>query len=130
MFESLQLIILLLVSSVFLVALFKYLSLPPMIAYFVVGLILGPNALGILPDSESSRHFVEFGIVFLMFTIGLEFSLPKLNSMRNILFGLGGSQVLNYTSCCHNVRCFFWFAITFSIYYWRSTYNVVNSDSF
>jgi CPA2 family monovalent cation:H+ antiporter-2 len=65
-----------------------------MIAYFVVGLILGPNALGILPDSESSRHFVEFGIVFLMFTIGLEFSLPKLNSMRNILFGLGGSQVL------------------------------------
>jgi len=94
MFESLQLIILLLVSSVFLVALFKYLSLPPMIAYFVVGLALGPNALAILPDSESSRHFVEFGIVFLMFTIGLEFSLPKLNSMRNILFGLGGTQVL------------------------------------
>jgi len=65
-----------------------------MIAYFVVGLALGPNALAILPDSESSRHFVEFGIVFLMFTIGLEFSLPKLNSMRNILFGLGGTQVL------------------------------------
>ncbi|MBT5573534.1 MAG: potassium transporter [Nitrosomonadales bacterium] len=94
MFESLQLIILLLVSSVFLVALFKYLSLPPMIAYFVVGLALGPHALAILPGSESSRHFVEFGIVFLMFTIGLEFSLPKLNSMRNILFGLGGTQVL------------------------------------
>ena len=64
-----------------------------MIAYFVVGLILGPFTLGILPDSESSRHFVEFGIVFLMFTIGLEFSLPKLNSMRHILFGLGGAQV-------------------------------------
>ena len=65
-----------------------------MIAYFVVGLVLGPHAFGILPDSESSRHFAEFGIVFLMFTIGLEFSLPKLNSMRNILFGLGSSQVL------------------------------------
>jgi len=75
------------------VALFRYLRLPPMIAYFVVGLILGPYALGVLPDSESSRHFVEFGIVFLMFTIGLEFSLPKLNSMRHILFGLGGAQV-------------------------------------
>jgi len=75
------------------VALFRYLRLPPMIAYFVVGLILGPYALGILPDSESSRHFVGFGIVFLMFTIGLEFSLPKLNSMRHILFGLGGAQV-------------------------------------
>jgi len=59
-----------------------------------VGLILGPYALGVLPDSESSRHFVEFGIVFLMFTIGLEFSLPKLNSMRHILFGLGGAQVV------------------------------------
>jgi CPA2 family monovalent cation:H+ antiporter-2 len=94
MFESIQLIILLLVSSVLMVALFRYLRLPPMIAYFVVGLVLGPFALGILPDSESSRHFVEFGIVFLMFTIGLEFSLPKLNSMRHILFGLGGSQVI------------------------------------
>ena len=94
MFESIQLIILLLVSSVLLVALFSHLRLPPMIAYFVVGLVLGPHAFGILPDSESSRHFVEFGIVFLMFTIGLEFSLPKLNSMRNILFGLGSSQVL------------------------------------
>ena len=94
MFESIQLIILLLVSSVLLVAIFSYLRLPPMIAYFVVGLVLGPHAFGILPDSESSRHFVEFGIVFLMFTIGLEFSLPKLNSMRNILFGLGSSQVL------------------------------------
>ena len=94
MFESIQLIILLLVSSVLMVALFRYLRLAPMIAYFVVGLLLGPYAFGILPDSESSRHFVEFGIVFLMFTIGLEFSLPKLNSMRNILFGLGGAQVL------------------------------------
>ena len=93
MFESIQLIILLLVSSVLMVALFRYLRVPPMIAYFVVGLILGPYALGVLPDSESSRHFVEFGIVFLMFTIGLEFSLPKLNSMRHILFGLGGAQV-------------------------------------
>jgi len=94
MFESIQLIILLLVSSVLTVALFRYLRLPPMIAYFVVGLALGPHTLGILPDSESSRHFVEFGIVFLMFTIGLEFSLPKLNSMRHILFGLGGAQVV------------------------------------
>ena len=94
MFESIQLIILLLVSSVLMVALFRYLRLPPMIAYFVVGLTLGPHTLGILPDSESSRHFVEFGIVFLMFTIGLEFSLPKLNSMRHILFGLGGAQVV------------------------------------
>jgi len=64
-----------------------------MIAYFSVGLIFGPYALAYLPDNESSRHIAEFGIVFLMFSIGLEFSLPKLNSMRGILFGLGGAQV-------------------------------------
>lgn len=93
MFDTLPLVLILLVSSVLLVGLFRYLKLPAMIAYFVVGLILGPHLIGVLPDSESSRHFAEFGIVFLMFSIGLEFSLPKLYSMRNILFGLGGAQV-------------------------------------
>ena len=93
MFDSLPLVLILLVSSVLLVGLFRYLKLPAMIAYFVVGLILGPHLIGVLPDSESGRHFAEFGIVFLMFSIGLEFSLPKLYSMRNILFGLGGAQV-------------------------------------
>jgi monovalent cation:H+ antiporter-2, CPA2 family len=93
MFASIQQIILLLISSVVMITVFKHLKLPPMIAYFSVGLIFGPYALAYLPDNESSRHIAEFGIVFLMFSIGLEFSLPKLNSMRGILFGLGGAQV-------------------------------------
>ncbi|MDA1338723.1 MAG: cation:proton antiporter [Proteobacteria bacterium] len=93
MFASIQQIILLLISSVVMITVFKHLKLPPMIAYFAVGLIFGPYALAYLPDNESSRHIAEFGIVFLMFSIGLEFSLPKLNSMRGILFGLGGAQV-------------------------------------
>ena len=94
MLESVELIILLLISSVVFLTLFRYLKLSATIAYFVVGILLGPSAAGLLHDSESVRHFVEFGIVFLMFSIGLEFSLPKLNSMRGILFGLGGAQVL------------------------------------
>ncbi|MCH9842317.1 MAG: cation:proton antiporter, partial [Betaproteobacteria bacterium] len=94
MLESVELIILLLTSSVVFLTLFRYLKLSATIAYFVVGILLGPSAAGFLHDSESVRHFVEFGIVFLMFSIGLEFSLPKLNSMRGILFGLGGAQVL------------------------------------
>lgn len=68
--------------------------LPPMLAYFVVGVLFGPYAFGLLPDTESGRHFAEFGIVFLMFSIGLEFSLPKLYAMRKTLFGLGGAQVV------------------------------------
>jgi CPA2 family monovalent cation:H+ antiporter-2 len=93
MYSSLELIILLLFCSVGLVALLRNAKLPPMIAYFLVGLILGPSGFSVLTDSESNRHLVEFGIVFLMFTIGLEFSLPTLNSMRKILFGVGLTQV-------------------------------------
>jgi CPA2 family monovalent cation:H+ antiporter-2 len=93
MYSSLELIILLLFCSVGLVALLRNAKLPPMIAYFLVGLILGPSGFSVLADSESNRHLVEFGIVFLMFTIGLEFSLPTLNSMRKILFGVGLTQV-------------------------------------
>ena len=95
MLESIELIIiLLLVCSVVFLTVFKYFKLSATIAYFAVGILLGPSGAGILYDSDSIRHFVEFGIVFLMFSIGLEFSLPKLNSMRGILFGLGGAQVL------------------------------------
>lgn len=93
MYSSLELILLLLFCSVGLVALLRNAKLPPMIAYFLVGLILGPSGFAVLTDSESNRHLVEFGIVFLMFTIGLEFSLPTLNSMRKILFGVGLTQV-------------------------------------
>ncbi|MDB3981629.1 cation:proton antiporter [Methylophilaceae bacterium] len=94
MLESTELIIiLLLVCSVVFLTVFKYFKLSATIAYFAVGILLGPSGAGILYDSDSIRHFVEFGIVFLMFSIGLEFSLPKLNSMRGILFGLGGAQV-------------------------------------
>lgn len=94
MFQSIELILILLISSVAAVAAFRYFRISSTIAYFFVGLSLGPYAFGVLPDSESVKHFVEFGIVFLMFTIGLEFSLPKLNSMRRIIFGLGAIQVV------------------------------------
>jgi len=94
MFQSIELILILLVSSVAAVAVFRYLRISSTIAYFFVGLLLGPFAFGLLPNTESVKHFVEFGIVFLMFTIGLEFSLPKLNSMRKIIFGLGAIQVV------------------------------------
>ncbi len=94
MFDSLTSVLLLLTSSVFAVAMFRILRLPAMLAYFAVGILFGPYALNLLPSTESGRHLAEFGIVFLMFSIGLEFSLPKLYAMRKTLFGLGGAQVL------------------------------------
>ncbi len=93
MHETLPLILILLISSVLAVALFRALRLPAMLAYFLVGVVLGPHTSGLLPDSEANREFAEFGIVFLMFSIGLEFSLPQLYAMRKKVLGLGGAQV-------------------------------------
>lgn len=91
--DNLIIVLMLLTSSVFMVAIFRMLRLPAMLAYFLVGLALGPHATGLLPDTEANRELAEFGIVFLMFSIGLEFSLPQLYAMRRTVLGLGGAQV-------------------------------------
>ncbi|MFO0143950.1 MAG: monovalent cation:proton antiporter-2 (CPA2) family protein [Betaproteobacteria bacterium] len=91
---ALELTLLLLAASVLGVVVFRLLNLPPMLGYLVVGIIIGPQALGIVPDTREARYLAEFGVVFLMFSIGLEFSLPKLRSMRRIVFGLGMAQVV------------------------------------
>lgn len=91
---TLKIIILLLASAVFAVGILRALRLPPMLAYFLIGLALGPHTFGLVDDSESVRALAEFGVVFLMFSIGLEFSLPQLYAMRATVFGLGGAQVL------------------------------------
>jgi CPA2 family monovalent cation:H+ antiporter-2 len=93
MTETLQTILIMLSSAVFTVALFRVLRLPLLLAYFLIGLLLGPHTFGLLPDSEANRKLAEFGVVFLMFSIGLEFSLSQLYAMRRTVFGLGGAQV-------------------------------------
>jgi CPA2 family monovalent cation:H+ antiporter-2 len=91
---ALELTLFLLAASVVGVVAFRLLDLPPMLAYLVIGILTGPYALGVVPDTGNTRYLAEFGVVFLMFSIGLEFSLPKLKSMRQIVFGLGFAQVL------------------------------------
>ncbi len=90
---ALELTLLLLAASVAGVVVFRLLDLPPMLGYLMVGILIGPHAFGLVPDSGDTRYLGEFGVVFLMFSIGLEFSLPKLKSMRRIVFGLGFVQV-------------------------------------
>ena len=58
-----------------------------------MGVLIGPNALALAKGSASVTYLAEFGVVFLMFVIGLEFNLPKLRSMRTLVFGLGLTQV-------------------------------------
>ncbi len=93
MTDTLPLILLLLAAAVGVVVLFRSIGMPPIMGYLLVGMTLGPHALGWVPDTPQTRHLAEFGVVFLMFSIGLEFSLARLYQMKKIVFGLGLAQV-------------------------------------
>src|SRR6266550_5718390 len=91
--QTLKLILILLCAAVVVVVACRLLRLPPILGYLVVGIAVGPHALGVVPESADVRDLAEFGIVFLMFSIGLEFSLPQLKAMQRAVFGLGLAQV-------------------------------------
>jgi CPA2 family monovalent cation:H+ antiporter-2 len=91
---SLDITLLYLLAAVLGVVACRQFKLPPMLGYLVVGVVIGPNALALAQNSSGVRYLAEFGVVFLMFVIGLEFSLPKLRSMKRHVFGLGLSQVV------------------------------------
>src|SRR5208337_1397800 len=94
MTNLLELVLMLLAAAVVVVILFRSIHQPPMLGYLLVGVVLGPHAAGMIPDVHATRSLAEFGVVFLMFSIGLEFSLPRLRQMRRIVFGLGLAQVV------------------------------------
>ncbi|MBN8487601.1 MAG: cation:proton antiporter [Burkholderiales bacterium] len=93
MATTLEVVLLYLIAAVAGVVACRSLRLPPMLGYLAVGVLIGPNALALAKDSAGVKYLAEFGVVFLMFVIGLEFNLPKLRSMRKLVFGLGLSQV-------------------------------------
>ncbi len=92
--NALELTLLYLLAAVLGVVGCRMLRLPPMLGYLAVGVVIGPNALALAQNSSGIQHLAEFGVVFLMFVIGLEFNLPKLRAMRRHVFGLGLLQVL------------------------------------
>jgi len=94
MFSTLELTLVFLVAAVAGVVVCRLARLPPMLGYLAVGVVLGPSAMGVAAGAEGVTYLAEFGIVFLMFVIGLEFNLPKLQSMRKLVFGLGLTQVV------------------------------------
>ena len=92
--DSLPAILILLAATVLAVVLLRRSGMPTVLGYLLVGILLGPHVLHLVDDTGGVSHLAEFGIVFLMFSIGLEFSLPRLFSMQRIVFGLGLLQVL------------------------------------
>jgi len=86
-------ILLLLGSAVAIVLLFQRLRIPSSLAYLLIGLLLGPHTAGPVVDALPLQGLAEFGIVFLLFTIGLNFSLPQIHALRHLVLGLGTAQV-------------------------------------
>ena len=87
-------LLIILASSLVVIALFRRLQLPPVLGYLCVGLLVGPTALDWVNDSPDLPDLAELGVVFLLFSLGLEFSLPKMLKLRHVVFGLGSLQVL------------------------------------
>lgn len=92
--NTLQPVLVLLAAAVLVVVVFRSLRMPPLLGYLIVGVAIGPHALGWINSTEEVRSLAEIGVVFLMFSIGLEFSLSRLMTMRRIVFGLGAAQVV------------------------------------
>src|SRR5690606_22340193 len=86
-------LLIILASSLVVIAIFRRLKLPPVLGYLCVGLFVGPTALNWVNESEDLPDLAEMGVVFLLFSLGLEFSLSKMLALRSVVFGLGSLQV-------------------------------------
>ena len=98
MMEHLAQILMLLGVAVAVAVTFQRLHIPTSLGYLLVGVILGPHTIGPTVDVPEIKALAEFGVVFLLFTIGLNFSLPQLHTLRHQVVGLGTAQVLLTTS--------------------------------
>jgi CPA2 family monovalent cation:H+ antiporter-2 len=101
----LQDILILLLTSVAIVIIFKQIGLSPALGYLVVGAVIGPNGFTLLEVNHTTNSIAEFGIVFLLFAIGLELTLKKLMAMKKYVLGFGGLQVL-ITSLAIGFSCY------------------------
>ena len=87
-----------LVAAVAIVPLFHRLRASPILGYLAAGMLIGPHGFSIIGDTHSADTLAEFGVVFLLFMIGLDLSLERLHKMRHYVFGLGLLQVVVTTA--------------------------------
>jgi CPA2 family monovalent cation:H+ antiporter-2 len=92
--SPLEVVLLYLAAAIAGVVACRSLKLPPVLGYLIAGVVISPNTMTLVGDSGAIHGLAEFGVVFLMFVIGLEFNLPKLRAMKTLVFGLGASQVV------------------------------------
>jgi len=87
-------IVILLCAAVVIVPLFRTLRLSPVIGYLAAGTAIGPFGLKLIANVEATAGIAEFGVIFLLFLIGLELSFSRLRGMRKHVFGFGGAQLI------------------------------------
>ncbi|MDX2103224.1 MAG: monovalent cation:proton antiporter-2 (CPA2) family protein [Alphaproteobacteria bacterium] len=87
-------LLLVLVAAMAAVLVFHRAGISSILAYLAAGLVIGPFGLGVISDLTKVEHFAEFGVVFMLFAIGLELPIQRLRTMRHWIFGLGTAQVL------------------------------------
>lgn len=87
--------LIILAGAILIVPIFKRFRMSPILGYLVTGMVIGPYGLGLVPDGENIRLLAEFGVLFLLFMIGLELPLDRLRAMRRYVFGLGSAQVIS-----------------------------------
>ncbi|MEO8315365.1 MAG: monovalent cation:proton antiporter-2 (CPA2) family protein [Pseudomonadota bacterium] len=111
--DPLTQVLALLLVSVLVVTLARRVGMPPVLGYLAVGILVGPFSFGLVPESEQTHLLAEIGVVFLLFTLGLEFSWPRMVAMRREVFGLGLLQVVVTTTLflvCGRLLGLSWFA--------------------
>jgi len=86
-------VVIILCSAVLVSAALRFFRIPAILIYLFTGLLIGPTGIGLIEGENNIHLLAEFGVVFLLFTLGLEFSLPKLLKLKKLVFGLGGIQV-------------------------------------
>src|SRR5688572_15499785 len=92
--QPLTQVLILLGGSLFIVSLARRFRMPTILGYLFVGMAVGPYAIGLVSESTTTLLLAELGVTFLLFTIGLEFSFPRMLAMRREVFGLGALQVV------------------------------------
>lgn len=92
--DPLAQVLILLAATVIVITLARRVGLPAILGYVLVGTLVGPHATGLISGSDTTRLLAELGVVFLLFTLGLEFSWPRMVAMRREVFGLGSLQML------------------------------------
>ena len=95
--QPLSQVLILLAGSLLVVTLIRRMRLPAILGYLLTGMALGPFALGLVSDSSTTQLLAELGVTFLLFTLGLEFSFPRMIAMKREVFGLGAAQVVATT---------------------------------